>query len=99
MKQMDRGLMKPNKEMMKAMPGAHEPPPKKTLRSTRFQVVVMAIVGNYAMVRRKGCVPFVANVRDLEVEIISELPLKPPTHAKSRWERYAELPPKRKGKR
>lgn len=31
---------------------------------------------------------------------ISELPPKPPkTHAKSRWERYAELPPKRKGKR
>lgn len=33
-----------------------------------FEVRVMAIVEGYAMVRRKGCMPFVCRVRDLRKE-------------------------------
>jgi hypothetical protein len=31
----------------------------------KFEVRVMAISGGYAMVRRKGCLPFVCNMKDL----------------------------------
>jgi hypothetical protein len=31
----------------------------------KFEVRVMAISEGYAMVRRKGCIPFVCNIKDL----------------------------------
>lgn len=32
----------------------------------RFEVRVMAVAEGYAMVRRKGCMPYVAPVKELE---------------------------------
>jgi hypothetical protein len=38
---------------------------KWVYKTNEFEVEVMAIVDNYAMVRRKRCMPFVVNVKDL----------------------------------
>ena len=35
-------------------------------KQPRWDVRVMVVAEGYAMVRRKGCCPFVVNVRDLE---------------------------------
>jgi hypothetical protein len=37
-------------------------------RTVVFEVEVMATVGIWAMVRRKGCVPFVCNTSELKVK-------------------------------
>ena len=36
-----------------------------TYKITEYEVTVMAIVDNYAMVRRPRCMPFVANIKNL----------------------------------
>lgn len=40
---------------------------KFTSETESFDVIVMAIVDNYAMVRRKGFVPFVCRQRELNL--------------------------------
>lgn len=41
---------------------------KWTHKTEEFEVIVLAIAGRYAMVRRPRCMPFVVNAKDLEAK-------------------------------